>query len=166
MTPTHKQMIATHVKEARLAKGYTQKELSDLTNISVRSIQRIENGDIVPRSYTLKTLSQFLSIPFEALQNPVEIEPSAETQNPIETTPPKLNTTQKIILSIGVPLLIFFGCLAFIAQSPTFPETPFELLTLITIALLVLVVFFVIIFLKKKKLLTKKQNKKIRDKEF
>jgi transcriptional regulator with XRE-family HTH domain len=149
MKPTRKQMIATHVKGARLAKGYTQKELSDLTNISVRSIQRIENGDIVPRSYTLKTLSQFLSIPFETLQNPVEIEPPAETPDLLKTTAPKLNTTQKIILSAGVPLLIFFGCWAFIAQSPTFPETPFELLTLITTVLLVLVIFLFIVWRNK-----------------
>lgn len=139
-------MIATQVKEARLAKGYTQKELSDLTHISVRSIQRIENGDIVPRSYTLKTLSQFLNIPFEALQNPVAIQPSEKTQNLVKTTSPKWNTIQKIILSIGVPLLIFFGCWAYIAQSPTFPETPFELLTLITIVLLALVIFLFIVW--------------------
>ena len=149
MTPTQKQMIAAQVKEARLTKGYTQKELSDLTNISVRSIQRIENGDIVPRSYTLKTLSHFLSIPFETLQNPAEIESSAETRDQLKTSAPKLNTTQKIILSLGVPLLIFFGCWAFIAQSPTFPETPFELLTLITIVLLVLMIFLFIVWRNK-----------------
>lgn len=149
MTPTHKQMIATHVKEARLARGYTQKELSDLTNISVRSIQRIENGDIVPRSYTLKTLSQFLNISFEALQNPVEIQMLEEAKNEVKATSPKLNKTQKIILSIGIPLLIFFGCWAYIAQSPTFPETPFELLTLITIALLVLMIFLFIVWRNK-----------------
>ena len=147
MTPTHKQMIAAQVKEARLTKGYTQKELSDLTNISVRSIQRIENGDIVPRSYTLKTLSEFLNISFEALQNPVEM--LEETENVVKLTSPKFNKTQKVILSLGVPLLIFFGCWAFIAQSPTFPETPFELLTLITIVLLVLMIFLFIVWRNK-----------------
>jgi transcriptional regulator with XRE-family HTH domain len=146
MTTTHKQMIAAQVKEARLGKGYTQKELSDLTNISVRSIQRIENGDIIPRSYTLKTLSQFLNISFEALQNAVEIQMLEATENEVKVTSPKFNKTQKIILSIGVPLLIFFGCWAYIAQSPTFPETPFELLTLVTIVLLLLMFFLFIVW--------------------
>ena len=44
MKSNQKQLISVFVKEARLAKGYTQKELSELSNISVRSIQRIENG--------------------------------------------------------------------------------------------------------------------------
>ena len=50
-------MIASIVKEGRLAKGYTQKEVSDLTGISLRSIQRIENGEVEARTYSLKALS-------------------------------------------------------------------------------------------------------------
>jgi hypothetical protein len=72
-----------------------------------------------------------------------------EAKNEVKATSPKLNKTQKIILSIGIPLLIFFGCWAYIAQSPTFPETPFELLTLITIALLVLMIFLFIVWRNK-----------------
>jgi transcriptional regulator with XRE-family HTH domain len=47
MEKKRKEMIATLVKEGRLSKGYTQKELSELSNISIRSIQRIENGEII-----------------------------------------------------------------------------------------------------------------------
>lgn len=139
-------MIAGCIREARLAKGYTQKELSGLANISVRSIQRIENGDIIPRSYTLKTLSQALEIPFETFQNqPIQAD-ALELQEGLPKPVPKVNNTQKIILSIGLPLLAFFGCWAYIAQSPTFPETLFELLTLITIVLLLIIVFLFMIW--------------------
>ena len=65
MKQTQKKMIAALVKEGRIAKGYTQKELSDLSHISIRSIQRIENGEILPRSYTLKTLAGILGKSFE-----------------------------------------------------------------------------------------------------
>jgi DNA-binding XRE family transcriptional regulator len=37
-----KQMIAGKVKELRLGKGYTQQELSDLSNISVRSTSELK----------------------------------------------------------------------------------------------------------------------------
>src|SRR5689334_22921575 len=86
-----KQMIAGKVKESRLAKGYTQQELSDLSNISVRSIQRIENGEIIPRSYTLKTLGGILGISFEGMQ----------TEEPALVPKRKVNKTQRIILSVG-----------------------------------------------------------------
>jgi transcriptional regulator with XRE-family HTH domain len=145
MTSTKKQMIAGCIREARLAKGYTQKELSGLANISVRSIQRIENGDIIPRSYTLKNLSGVLEIPFETFQDqPVQTD-AVELQE-LSKPVPKINNTQKIILSIGLPLLVFFGCWAYIAQSPTFPETLFELLSLITIVLLLIIVFLFMIW--------------------
>jgi transcriptional regulator with XRE-family HTH domain len=116
MKPNQKQVIATLVKEGRLARGYTQKELSELTNISVRSIQRIENGEILPRSYTIKTLAATLGFSFENLQE-TAIKPAIKRS---------LNRAQKIILSIGSALLLFFLSWAFIAQSSRFPETDFE----------------------------------------
>ena len=121
-----KQMIAGKVKESRLAKGYTQQELSDLSNISVRSIQRIENGEILPRSYTLKTLSSILEISLETIQ----------TTLPVSAPIKRANRAQKIILSVGLVLFIVLGCWAFIAQSPRFPETHFEFLTFAAFVLL------------------------------
>jgi transcriptional regulator with XRE-family HTH domain len=114
-----KEMIAGYVKEARLAKGYTQQELSELSNISVRSIQRIENGEILPRNYTLKTLAGILGLSFESMQ------PAALEHKPARQT----NRTQKIILSVGIVLFVVLGSWAFIAQSPRFPESSFEFLT-------------------------------------
>ena len=131
-----KKMISALVKEGRAAKGYTQKELSELSNISVRSIQRIENGEIFPRSYTLKTLAGILDISFDTI-------PKAK---PLQKHGYKINKGQKIILSIGVPLFILFACWAFIAQSPVFPETTFELLIFIAFALLITTIILVIVW--------------------
>src|SRR5579863_9589337 len=58
-----KQEIAALVKEGRSAKGYTQQELADLAKLSLRSVQRIENGEVLPRSYTLRMLAQHLNFP-------------------------------------------------------------------------------------------------------
>ena len=40
----------------RNSKGLTQEELVEKCNISVRTIQRIEAGEVTPRSYTIKTI--------------------------------------------------------------------------------------------------------------
>ena len=136
--PDQKQMISVYVKEARLAKGYTQKELSEISNISVRTIQRIENGDIIPRSYTLKTLAEVLGMSFEAFQETV--------------TPPgnflKMGKGQKIILSIGTSVFLLLLSLAFIAQSPRFPETHFEFFIFFAFVLMGITVVIAIIWRK------------------
>ena len=61
--------IGQEIKKLRLDKGLTQEELADRTNLSVRTIQRIENGDVDPRAYTLQTIASALEIEFEVLNN-------------------------------------------------------------------------------------------------
>ena len=48
--------LGQKIADLRKAKGLTQEELVERCNISVRTIQRIETGDVKPRSYTLKTI--------------------------------------------------------------------------------------------------------------
>lgn len=141
MKPNRKQMISSFVKEARLAKGYTQKELSELSNISVRSIQRIENGEILPRSYTLRTLGGILGISFE---NVPGSEPVAERSF-------KMNGAQKIIFSAGLCIFILLLSWAFLAQSPRFPETTFEFLVFSAVVLLILTILLVFIWRTKRR---------------
>jgi len=56
--------IGKLVKTLRLKKGLTQEELSEKTDISVRTIQRIENGEVDPRAYTLQAIAQALEVDF------------------------------------------------------------------------------------------------------
>jgi transcriptional regulator with XRE-family HTH domain len=48
--------LGRRISELRTSKGLTQEELVEKCNISVRTIQRIENGEVTPRSYTIKTI--------------------------------------------------------------------------------------------------------------
>ncbi len=48
--------LGRKITELRKAKGLTQEDLVEKCNISVRTIQRIEAGEVVPRSYTVKTI--------------------------------------------------------------------------------------------------------------
>lgn len=55
------------IKQLRLKKGITQEELSARTDISVRTIQRIENGEVDPRAFTLQSIASALEVEFEVL---------------------------------------------------------------------------------------------------
>lgn len=53
------------VKELRIKKGISQEILAENTGLSLRTIQRVENGDTVPRGDTLKRLAVALQVTLE-----------------------------------------------------------------------------------------------------
>ena len=61
--------IGIVIREIRKQKGFTQVELSDKTNISVRTIQRIENDAVEPSMYSLKRISESLDFDFLKVKN-------------------------------------------------------------------------------------------------
>ena len=52
--------LGKRISELRKEKGLTQEELVEQCNINVRTIQRIEAGEVNPRSYTIKTILEVL----------------------------------------------------------------------------------------------------------
>lgn len=50
--------------EIRKSKGLTQSELAEKCDVSYRTIQRIETGKVIPRGFTIKTLSAALDFDF------------------------------------------------------------------------------------------------------
>ncbi len=52
--------LGRKISELRKAKGMTQEELVEKCNLNVRTIQRIEAGEVMPRSYTIKALLEVL----------------------------------------------------------------------------------------------------------
>lgn len=57
--------IGLKVSELRREKGLTQEQLADHCEVSVRTIQRIESGEVDPRTHTLTMLSKALDFNFE-----------------------------------------------------------------------------------------------------
>ena len=55
------------ILQARKQKGLTQEQLSELSGLTVRSIQRIEAGATRPRAYTLKAIAQALDLDVDTL---------------------------------------------------------------------------------------------------
>lgn len=48
--------LGKKIAELRKAKGLTQEELVEKCNLSIRTIQRIESGEVTPRSYTIRII--------------------------------------------------------------------------------------------------------------
>lgn len=112
-----KQKLAEVVRSRREAEGLTQTDLSEKSGISLRSIQRIEKGEVLPRPFTLKALQNVLKFSGEDLL----------PQNEGDHSEPTVNKAQKIILSVGLLFILILLAIAFLAQSQNFPETSFEL---------------------------------------
>ncbi len=60
--------LGKKILELRKAKGLTQEELVELCNINVRTIQRIESGEVTPRPYTIKAIMEVLGFDFSKIQ--------------------------------------------------------------------------------------------------
>ena len=56
--------LGKRISELRKEKGLTQEELVEQCNINVRTIQRIEAGEVNPRTYTIKTILNVLGEDF------------------------------------------------------------------------------------------------------
>jgi len=57
--------IGEKIKSIRIQNGLTQEVLAEKTNVSTRTIQRIENNEVDPRSYTLEKIAEALNIDFK-----------------------------------------------------------------------------------------------------
>ena len=60
--------LGKKISELRKEKGFTQEELVEKCNISVRTLQRIETGEVTPRSYTVKTILAALDYDLSTIQ--------------------------------------------------------------------------------------------------
>ena len=54
--------LSENLKYQRKLKGYTQERLADVSNIGIRTIQRIEKGEVQPHMQTIVLLSDALGI--------------------------------------------------------------------------------------------------------
>jgi len=65
-------MNENKVRKIRETLGYTQADLSEQTNLSIRTIQRVESGQSIPKGHTLKVLAEVLGVDKKELQQQVE----------------------------------------------------------------------------------------------
>ena len=95
------------ITNLRNEKGLTQEELVDKCNISVRTIQRIEAGEVTPRSYTIKTILAALDYTIENIKS---LFPNEEQSNYILFKSQLLTLNLSIIAGI---VYFFIGFIVF-----------------------------------------------------
>jgi transcriptional regulator with XRE-family HTH domain len=89
--------LGKRIKELRLKFGVSQDELAETAQLSLRTIQRIENGETEPRGDSLKRLSRALHVNVEELTLPT-LEKSIE---------PVLKADRNILLLLNFSILGF-----------------------------------------------------------
>lgn len=100
------------IKELRIKKGLTQEALAGGTELTARTIQRIENGEIDPRSYTLQMIAN-------ALEVDISIFTGAASEEKEKREMVRERTWLGLIHLSGVLLLIFPTIIVWNKQKDT-----------------------------------------------
>ena len=67
--------FGTRLKEIRTSLNCSQKELSEQTGLTLRTIQRIENNEVKPSLHSIKVISEALEIESSELIEKSDIKP-------------------------------------------------------------------------------------------
>ena len=110
--------LGKKIADLRKERGLTQEELVEKCNLSVRTLQRIESGEVTPRTYTVKLIFEALEVSFDKSLSDDEgwINKRLEQFyiSFIDLFNLKTNTMKKIILLTvifaGIILIIFIKC--------------------------------------------------------
>jgi transcriptional regulator with XRE-family HTH domain len=104
--------LSQKVKELRISAGSSQEELASATQLSLRTIQRIESGETQPRGDSLKRLAQALGVATEELTRA----PASEVPLPLPDDKGFLVVLHLSALSFllfpFLPLFSFMGIMA------------------------------------------------------
>ena len=71
--------VGQKIKELRLLAGFSQEKLAEESGLSLRSIQRIENNQTVPRGDSLSRLSAALNVPLDTLTGYRYLQPTEKS---------------------------------------------------------------------------------------
>jgi len=101
--------LGKKVLALRQRKGLTQSELAEVSNLSLRTIQRIESGEVTPRNYTIKVV--FESLDYQSTTNNSSLLQNGFHQflnKVIELLNLKTNTMQTLsVLSLVIIISVF-----------------------------------------------------------
>lgn len=91
--------LGLKILDVRQTKGLTQEELATLCNINVRTLQRIESGEVEPRGSTIRLISKALDFDFVRLSSNNDAEADAKEDNAIKSDYMRnLETAREIVI--------------------------------------------------------------------
>lgn len=88
------------IKALRIGQGITQEALAEKTEVSARTIQRIENDEVAPRTYTLQMIARALEVDYSTLS------PTPENDSQAQQSPNNNAWLGLIHLSGLIPLIL------------------------------------------------------------
>lgn len=104
--------IAQNIRELRVLKGLSQEKLAELAQISLRTVQRIENNETEPRGHSLLQIAKALNTTPEELGAPVGNTAAIPAEYRDKTYPTYLNLSALSFLffplfGIVVPFILW-----------------------------------------------------------
>ena len=153
--------LGQKILELRKAKGFTQEELVEKCNLNVRTLQRIEAGEVSPRPFTIRSIFEVLEVDYspeeEHDSKPIADQPFQKTTTPTIRNNPRLRQLLTTSLVAGG---IYF-LLAFIEAGMDFqwlledlrPNQPW-----IYVLVKLLVMFSLLLFIRGYYILAKSWN--------
>lgn len=114
--------LGIKISSLRKQKGFTQEELVERCNINVRTLQRIENGEVTPRSYTLKTILSALDHDYGELYGQESFETDLNVGDSNERTSARTALATALVAGI---LYLVMGAFEGISDWYRFAEDTF-----------------------------------------
>jgi XRE family transcriptional regulator, regulator of sulfur utilization len=104
-----KMTLGEKISIQRKRKGFTQETLSEITGVSLRTIQRIENNTSVPRAYTLKMLAEHLEMNVDELMEKQDISEKPASHVVFNRVSQQMNIAGLSVMLLPIlPLLMMF----------------------------------------------------------
>ena len=94
-----------NLRELRKEKGWSQGDLSELTGLSVRTIHRIENGQVTPSAESAKALAAVFDIPFAEFLSKAKDSSISEQQTSKAAPTPEPDSTFAFSWRAWVPYI-------------------------------------------------------------
>jgi transcriptional regulator with XRE-family HTH domain len=92
--------LGQKITELRNSRRITQKELAELCKVDIRTIQRIESGEVDPRTYTINLLSEALGYDFKEYPVIEEKQVSAKSL--------RMAVIAGLVLSVNIVIIIVY----------------------------------------------------------
>jgi transcriptional regulator with XRE-family HTH domain len=102
-------MVGKKISETRKSKGLTQEELAEMSKMNLRTIQRIENNESIPRGKTLSLICEVLEINMVEMIN-------IETNNRKKTLLITI-INAAFLLALNIILMLIFGYLTLDSEA-------------------------------------------------
>jgi len=111
--------LGDRIKELRVGFNYSQKELSEQSGLTLRTIQRIENNEVKPSLYSLKVIGEVLKADLSEFVKKSDVKPYEFNFTIKITDMNQLLNDLKTLLKNNWKILLLIVLVAFLISNYT-----------------------------------------------